>query len=170
MRRWLVSLFALLPFTAHADDPMIGIGYVNGLVGVNLEWATTQNSFYALPAYYVDSSGLDTEDLRWVAGWRHKMERGMMDESGFFTGLMAGDLGGENHYERLGAGFEIGHQWVKPYSRWTVSAAVGALESLDCADYEPAFRCDSEEEREQNQLDVDPVVVLGVSYSYRLGR
>ncbi|KGD65988.1 hypothetical protein Y5S_00460 [Alcanivorax nanhaiticus] len=167
MRRWLVSLIALLPFSAQADDALIGLGYLNGLVGINLEWATTQNSFFALPAYYVDSSGLDTDEFRWVVGWRHKMERGMMDESGFYTGLMAGDLGGERHYERLGAGFEIGHQWVKPYSRWTVSAAVGALEALECADYKAEFRCDSEEERDQNDLDIEPVVVLGVSYSFR---
>ncbi|MGB2246206.1 MAG: hypothetical protein ACPH3N_00980 [Alcanivorax sediminis] len=167
MRRWLVSLFALLPFSAQADDALIGLGYLNGLVGVNLEWATTQNSFFVMPAYYVDSSGLDTDEFRWAAGWRHKMERGMMDESGFYTGLMAGDFGGERHYERLGAGFEIGHQWVKPYSRWTVSGVIGAVEALECAEYKAAFRCDSEEEQEQYDLDVEPVVILGISYSFR---
>ena len=56
---------------------------------------------------------------------------------------------------------------MKPYSRWTVSAAVGALEALECADYKAEFRCDTEEERDQNDLDVEPVVVLGVSYSFR---
>ena len=97
MRRWLLSFLALLPLSAAADDALIGIGYLNGLVGLNLEWATEKNSFYGMPAYYVDSSGLDTEEFRWVAGWRRKMERGLMSEKGFYTGLMAGDLGGERH-------------------------------------------------------------------------
>ena len=167
MRRWLLSLLAMLPFQAQADDALIGIGYLNGLVGLNLEWVTTQNSFFALPAFYVDSSGLDTEEFRWVVGWRHKMERGMMDESGFYTGLMGGDLGGERHYERLGVAFELGHQWVKPYSRWTVSGAVGVLEALECGEYRGVRSCDTDEERDRYDLDVEPAVVLGVSYSFR---
>ena len=146
---------------------LIGLGYLNGLVGINLEWATTQNSFRP-PCLLCRFLWPDTDEFRWVAGWR-KMERGMMD-NGFYTGLLAGDLGGERHYERLGVGFEIGHQWVKPYSRWTVSAAIGAVEALECADYKAAIRCDSEEEQDQYDLDVEPVVVLGVSYSFRLGR
>ena len=40
MRRWLLSFLALLPLSAAADDALIGIGYLNGLVGLNLEWAT----------------------------------------------------------------------------------------------------------------------------------
>ncbi|MCG8391873.1 MAG: hypothetical protein MI745_02210 [Pseudomonadales bacterium] len=167
MRRWLLSFLMLMPLSAAADDALVGIGYLNGLVGLNLEWATEHNSFYGMPALYVDSGGLDTDEFRWVAGWRHKMERGLMSENGFYTGLMAGDLGGDRHYERLGMGVELGHQWVKPYSRWTVSAAVGALESLDCNDYKAAIRCDSEEERDRYDLDVEPVVVLGVSFSLR---
>jgi len=167
MRRWLLSFLVLLPLSAAADDALIGIGYLNGLVGLNLEWATEKNSFYGMPAYYVDSSGLDTEEFRWVAGWRRKMERGLMSEKGFYTGLMAGDLGGERHYERLGAGVELGHQWVKPYSRWTVSAAVGVLEALECGEYRGIRACDSEEERDRYDLDIEPVVVLGVSFSLR---
>ncbi len=74
MRRWLLSFLVLLPLSAAADDALIGIGYLNGLVGLNLEWATEKNSFYGMPAYYVDSSGLDTEEFRWVAGRTHVRE------------------------------------------------------------------------------------------------
>jgi len=167
MHRWLLSFLMLMPLPAVADDLLIGLGYLNGLAGVNLEWATEHNSFYAMPAMYLDSGGFDTDEPRWVAGWRRKMERGLMSESGFFTGLMAGDLGGERHYERLGVGVELGHQWVKPYSRWTVSAGVGAIEALDCDEYKAAIRCDTQEERDNNDLDVEPVVVLAISFSLR---
>ena len=90
MHRWLLSFLMLMPLPAVADDLLIGLGYLNGLAGVNLEWATEHNSFYAMPAMYLDSGGFDTDEPRWVAGWRRKMERGLMSESGFFTGLMAG--------------------------------------------------------------------------------
>ncbi len=133
MHRWLLSFLMLMPVPAVADDLLIGLGYLNGLAGLNLEWATEHNSFYAMPSVYLDSGGLDTDEPRWVAGWRHKMERGLMSENGFYTGLMAGDLGGESHYERLGVGVELGH----------------------------------EEERDNNDLDVEPVVVLGISFSLR---
>ncbi|EKF74014.1 hypothetical protein A11A3_10926 [Alcanivorax hongdengensis A-11-3] len=166
MRLWLLPLFLLLPLSASADT-LIGLGYLNGLTGLNLEWAGKRNSFYGMPAYYLDSGGLDTEELRWVAGWRHKLERGKMAEKGFYSGVLVGDLGGERHYERLGVGLELGHQWVTPYSRWTVSAAMGAMEPLDCEDYHRASRCDTPEERDQYDLDVEPTVVLGVSFSLR---
>ena len=85
MHRWLLSFLMLMPLPAVADDLLIGLGYLNGLAGVNLEWATEHNSFYAMPAMYLDSGGFDTDEPRWVAGWRRKMERGLMSESGFFT-------------------------------------------------------------------------------------
>ena len=56
---------------------------------------------------------------------------------------------------------------MKPYSRWTVSAAVGVLEALECGEYRGIRACDSEEERDRYDLDIEPVVVLGVSFSLR---
>lgn len=165
MRRWLLP-FLFLPLTVHADG-LVGIGYQNGLVGLNLEWMTEHRSFYGMPAFYVGSGGLDTDEFRWIVGMRKKMERGQMAENGFFTGMLAGDFGGDRHHERLGVGLELGHQWVKPYSRWTVSASLGVMEPQDCDDYKQAFECDTEEERDRNDLDVEPVVTLGASFSLR---
>lgn len=167
MRRWLLSLLVLLPLSATADEALIGLGYLNGLVGLNLEWAKEKNSFYALPSTYIGSGGAEDDEFRWVAGWRHKMERGRMDESGFYLGLLAGDLGGEKHYERLGAGVELGHQWVKDYTRWTLSGAVGVLESLDCSDYRSSAGCNSVKKQDQYELDAEPTAILGISVSLR---
>ena len=75
MHRWLLSFLMLMPVPAVADDLLIGLGYLNGLAGLNLEWATEHNSFYAMPSVYLDSGGLDTDEPRWVAGWRHQMEQ-----------------------------------------------------------------------------------------------
>lgn len=167
MRRWLIP-FLLLPLPALAEHHyLVGLGYLNGLVGLNLEWTGERNSFYGMPAFYTDSGGLDTDETRWVAGWRHTINRGSMNEKGFYTGLLAGDLGGEKHYERLGAGAELGYQWVKDNSRWTISAALGVVESLECGDYLVANYCNTEEELDKYDLDVEPVVVIGASYSLR---
>ncbi|MDX1804621.1 MAG: hypothetical protein R3292_11105 [Alcanivorax sp.] len=166
MRLWLLPLFLLLPLTASADK-LIGLGYLNGLVGLNLEWAGKHNSFYAMPGGYLISTGYDQKDVRWVAGWRHKMERGLMAEKGFYGGLIVGDLGGESQYERLGAGLEIGHQWVKPYTRWTLSGAVGVLQPLDCTSYRPNSDCNTKEELRRYDLSAEPTAVLGISVSLR---
>ncbi len=58
MHRWLLSFLMLMPLPAVADDLLIGLGYLNGLAGVNLEWATEHNSFYAMPAMYLDREWL----------------------------------------------------------------------------------------------------------------
>lgn len=44
---------------------------------------------------------------------------------------------------------------------------MGAIEALDCDEYKAAIRCDTQEERDNNDLDVEPVVVLGISFSLR---
>jgi hypothetical protein len=162
--RFLVCLILLLSSPAMAEK-LIGFGYVNSLVGVNLEWAFERNTVYALPGFNIDyggsessnddivtedEGGLQTDDFRWILGMRHRIEGGSTASDGFFTGVMVGDLGGRQQYERLGVGGELGYQWVKDYTRWTLSAGLAGLE-----------------EQEERNLDAEPEAFLSLTISLR---
>jgi len=163
------SLFAalLLSVAGQASSEMlVGYAFVNGINGLNLEWAGQRNTVYVVPGTYLANSGL-SDKWRWVAGFRHRIDRGYTNVSGYYTGMMVGDLGGEHRYERLGVGFEIGHQWVKEYTRTTISGGVAALESLSCSDYRRATSCNTAQKRQDSALDVEPALILGLTISLR---
>ena len=145
-------LLLLLGFSAPAHaEWLVGAGYVNGVIGANVEWAGERNSFYVLPGAHVASRGWDAaDDLRWVAGMRHRIDDGHTADSGFYTGILGGDLGGRHQQERLGLGGELGYQWVTDNTRWTLGSGIAFLEEV--------------EERDE---DVEPRLTIGVSASFR---
>jgi len=147
-KRIALCALLLLPVLSRAEL-LVGIGYMNGVVGPNLEWAWQRNTAYVLPGAHLGNQGLE-DDFRWVAGMRHRIDRGTTVTSGFFTGAMVGDLGGEKHYERLGVGGELGHQWVGNFLRLTVSGGIALLEEL-----------------KEEDLDMEPQLTIGVTLSLR---
>jgi len=142
-----VVLFAAVPARAEL---LVGIASIANHVGPNLEWAGDRSSFYLVPGLEAKKDGLTGNKVRWVAGMRHRLERGLMSSTGFYTGLTVGDLGGENNYERLGAGGELGYQWVKEYTRMTMGASLVVLEAVP-----------------EQDLKEEPSVVLGITLSLR---
>jgi hypothetical protein len=122
----LTALLVLAPW-ARAEG-LIGLGIANNVNGLNLEWTFEHNSVYVLPGLYFDDTGARRDDVSWVAGFRHRLEGGTMDEDGFFNGVMVGDLDGTSGTDRLGAGGELGYQWATDHTRWTLSAGLVALE------------------------------------------
>ena len=149
MYRLLIGLFCLLPLSAFAGG-LLGIAYVDNIAGLNLEWATNQSSFYVVPGVRVTQGqgGAEKKDVRFVAGMRHRLDQGTMNDSGFFIGLIGGDLGGSADHRRNGYGGELGYQLMKNFTRWTVS---GGLVVLDA-------------DKDRN-LNNEPAAVLGVSIS-----
>lgn len=143
----LLALFLTPPAFAEV---LVGAGLVNKVGGLNLEWAFKKNTIYILPGYMLGNTGIDNHAFRWVVGTRHRLNDGTTDTDGFFSGFLVGDLGGTTHYERLGAGGELGYQWVKKYTRWTFSAGLGVLQK------------DS-----TRNLDTEPTSFLAVSVSLR---
>lgn len=143
----LLVLFAASPAMAEG---LIGFAYVNNLNGLNLEWAFERNTVYAVSGFHTDDNGIDTEDFRYLVGARHIINDGNTETSGFYTGFMAGDLGGRRQYERLGVGGELGHQWVTEYTRWTLSGGLAVLEEI-----------------EERNLDNEPEAFIGFSISLR---
>lgn len=128
MRRLLIGLFCLLPLSSFAGG-LVGLAYVDNLVGLNLEWAMNRSSIYVIPAVrFTQGTGGASDDLRWVAGARHVLDKASMDESGFFLGVTGGDYGSTMHYRRNGYGGEIGYQLVKKYTRWTFSGGLVVLD------------------------------------------
>ena len=149
LKRIALCALLLLPALSQAEL-LLGIGYVNGMVGPNLEWAWQRHTAYVQPGAHLGDYGLEDDELRWVAGMRYRIDQGTTVTSGFFTGLMVGDLGGERQYERLGIGGELGHQWVGNYLRLTISGGMAVLEEL-----------------RERDLDVEPQFLLGVTLSVR---
>lgn len=149
LKRIALCALLLLPALSQAEL-LLGIGYVNGMVGPNIEWAWQRHTAYVQPGAHLGDYGLEDDELRWVAGMRYRLDRGTTVTSGFFTGFMVGDLGGERQYERLGVGGELGHQWVGNYLRLTISGGMALLEELS-----------------ERDLDAEPQFVLGVTLSVR---
>lgn len=167
LRRSLMALFLSfgLAGAAHAEF-LIGLAHIGGITGPNLEWAAKRHTLYAVPGVHLGSGGLE-DDVRWVAGSRFRLDRGFTNTSGFYSGVMLGDMGGERTYERLGVGLEIGHQWVKEYVRTTVSATLAVTEELKCGDYLSSAQCDTPEKRKLNDKDMEPSLLLGITISLR---
>lgn len=163
-----VFLLALLlsPGFARAEL-LVGAGFLNGVVGPNIEWAWRRTSAWVLPGAHIGDQGFQDDDIRWALGMRRRLDGGTTVTNGFFGGVLAGDLGGEKRYERLGLGAEMGHQWVGNYLRLTLSAGVAVLEPLDCDDYRPSAQCDTEAKRRRHDLDAEPQLTLGVTLSLR---
>lgn len=141
---WLLGLSL-----AAQAELLIGLGHVEKLTGPSIEWAGEHNSFYAMPAYKINGNGINTDELRWVAGIRHRLERGLTSESGFYSGFIVGDFG-KHRYERLGAGLQLGHQWVKQYTRIAIDGGMVALER------DPVLN-----------FRTEPLFILGVTLSLR---
>lgn len=149
--RFVLLPLVLLVSSAHLRaDVLIGIANIANLTGLNLEWTGDHNSVYVVPALERSRMGLRDDKLRWIAGVRHRLERGSMASSGFFSGLMVGDLAGDKEYERLGAGGELGYQWAKEYTRISLSAALVVLEAVP-----------------EEELKEEPSVALGVTINLR---
>lgn len=128
MYRLLIGLFCLLPLSSFAGG-LIGLAYVDNLVGLNLEWTMSRSSVYAIPAVrFTQGTGGAANDLRWIAGARHVLDKKSMAESGFFIGVTGGDYGSTMHYRRNGYGGEIGYQLVKKYTRWTFNGGFVVLD------------------------------------------
>lgn len=128
---------------------LIGVAQLDELTGLNLEWAGDHNSLYVMPAAERTRSGIKRK-LRWAAGFRHRIEGGHTGDSGFYTGLIVGDIGGDKDYVRHGGGGELGYQWVRPGARITASAALVVLEAVP-----------------EEELKDEPAVLLGVSFALR---
>ncbi len=143
----LTVLLVLAPLTRA--EGLIGLGIVHNVNGLNLEWTFEHSSVYVIPGFYFDSTGR-ADDLAWVTGFRHRLEGGAMSEDGFYNGIIAGHLDGTRGTDRLGAGGELGYQWVADHTRWTLSAGLAALE-----------------ERERFDKGVEPQAFFGFSVSLR---
>lgn len=146
----LLPLLLLSAISVRAEV-LIGIGAVSSVVGMNLEWAGERSSLYVMPGMDLRSEGLSEDNVRWVAGMRRRLERGLMSTSGFYSGFQVGNYGEPpSEADRHGAGFELGHQWVKEFTRIGLGASLLYMEEV-----------------EEENLDAEPRVLLGINISLR---
>ena len=57
-KRIALCALLLLPVLSRAEL-LVGIGYMNGVVGPNLEWAWQLNTAYVLPGAHMGNQGLE---------------------------------------------------------------------------------------------------------------
>lgn len=145
----LLPILLVCTLSARAEV-LVGIANVSNITGLNLEWAGDHNSYYVVPGMELKGGGLDDNRFRWVVGMRHRLDRAYMSTSGFFSGLQLGNYEGVGRYDRLGAGPELGYQWVKDYTRIGLSSALLYMEAVPEAD-----------------INAEPNVVLGITISLR---
>lgn len=154
----VLALLALLsalsvPSPAKAEV-LLGLMTSNGLNGVNVEWVKDDNgSFWLLAGAYQASTGFEPENLTALLGMRRFLEGKY--GAGMFGGFFAGDVDGGTRHNRLGAGGEIGYQWLTKNLRSTLQAGV-ALAGEASGDAPP------------EGSDIRPVLVVGASVSMRL--
>lgn len=153
MRRlaFSVLLAMLLPAAAQAEF-WLGVGVDGGIAGINIEVANDRGSAWILVGAYQSSTGFELfDEMTAVAGVR-RYQTGY-SQNGYFAGLFLGDVDGSDGEPRLGAGGELGYQWLTDNLRMTLQAGMALAEGDDNKPGESA---------------VKPVPMLGASVSMRL--
>ncbi len=154
----LAALVAVVLVAAPAHAGMyVGLTADGELVGVNIEFAGSVGSVYAVLGTYQGKTGYEFENLTGIVGLR-RFQDGAYNESSFFGGIFIGDVDGGPAYTRLGAGGEVGYQWVTTNLRMTLHAGM-ALAGEASGEGVPVATPASD--------GIAPVPLLGASVSLR---
>lgn len=146
---------AVLPVAAR-PEVLVGVTMNSGLNGINIDVAGDFGDAWILLGAYQAATGFELESLTAVAGYRSYLT-GKYNESGFFAGVFAGDVDGGPTYNRVGAGGEIGYQWITSNLRMTLHSGV-------------AIAGEATGGNVITSTDPQPVAIIGASASLRLGR
>lgn len=150
----MTVVFATAPAQAEV---YLGLTADGELIGVNIEMAGSVGSVYAVLGTYQGKTGYEFENLTGIVGLR-RFHEGAYNESSFFGGIFLGDVDGGSNYTRLGAGGEVGYQWVTTNLRMTLHAGM-ALAGEPSGEGTPVVVPVSD--------SIAPVPLLGASVSLR---
>jgi hypothetical protein len=154
MRALLCGVLLLAAVPARAEF-WLGLIDMNGMAGFNFEWAGSAGSGWLAVGSYQGNTGFEFDNTTGSAGWRWYNE-GKFDQSGYFGGVILGDLDGAANYNRFGAGGELGYQWVTQHLRMTVQ---GGLTVVDAPTDGP---------KSATEQDPEPKAIFGASISLRI--
>lgn len=155
----LVSAFASADTTHYA-----GVGIYNGMVNANYELSFDTSAVVVRIGRYLQEANDPALNL----SYRHYLnaEKNVSD---FFVGAVAGQIESERIYNkdfnRLGAGIEVGYQWVSEFTKITASMGVGAAESVEHTVNVGTAESPSYLTKE---LEMEPGLMAGVSIALRL--
>lgn len=121
----IATVLVLFAAPARAEF-LLGIVAANELMGTNFEWAGEASSTYVVLGTYQDKTGFNVENLTGYLGHR-RYAGGLFHKSTFFGGFYVGDLAGGPTYNRIGAGGEVGYQWLTDNLRVSVQAGVALI-------------------------------------------
>jgi opacity protein-like surface antigen len=158
----LASLVLLAPSVHAADaegaaapaithDLYVGVGLFDELMHVNVETVTRWGNFMLRAGRFHK-----IEPLAVNMSWRKPLDSDDGNATGFYAGFFGGQIIGEEIDEearmRLGAGAEMGYQWVREYTRSEITVGLGAAEAI-----------------KEGDVEHDTVPTLFISYRIALG-
>lgn len=147
-----LSVLLAMSMSARADV-LIGLVVANELAGMNLEFSSKGNSFYAVMGAYQSKTGYEVDNLTGLVGYR-RYQGGRNLENGYFGGVFAGDIDGGPDYNRYGAAGELGYQWVTDHLRMSLQAGIGLVG-------------ESSRGAEAGGTEIEPLAILGAGISLR---
>lgn len=116
------------------NDLYVGVGLFSDMLNVNVETVTDLGNFMFRVGRF---KNLD-EGVSVNMSWRRPVDLDVNDTyngntTGYYVGAFAGQLAtemlGNERIQRVGAGFEMGHHWVKEYTRSEVTVGLGAMKA-----------------------------------------
>lgn len=141
-----------------------GITAHNSLLGANLTLGGDAAAYSLVVGSYMD---IRDEQFAYLARYQRYLDGN--GGSGYTFGFTYGDLKADQlkgvHFFRKGLAGELGYQWVTPYTRKSLTAGVGFVESMKLnytvdSDGTPVPR--------EARHDAEPMLMLSYTLSYRL--
>lgn len=139
----------------NPDDIYVGFGLFADMVNFNLEFVTDEWGYLMLRAGRFHNIG---EGFAVNGSWRKALTTDNKLGSGYYTGVFGGQIIGDRLgnevYQRLGGGAELGYHWVTEYTRAEATVGLGAAMS-------------EKDESTGKQLPTEPVIFF--SFNIALG-
>jgi hypothetical protein len=138
-----LAAFVAAPL-AHADTDAapthpdrshyyLGVGMFDSMMNINLEAVTRAGNFMLRVGQFQSIN----EGLGANVSWRKPLSGGDANDSGYFVGLFAGQVAGDNigskTFQRNGGGGELGYHWVSDYTRKELTVGLGAAQQENYA-------------------------------------
>lgn len=112
------------------DDYYLGVGMFDDMMNVNLEAVTRWGNFLVRAGTFKNiNTGISGN-----VSWRKPLTGGDGHDSGYFVGAFAGQVIGDNigqeRFQRVGGGAELGYHWVNAETRKEITVGLGSAEAV----------------------------------------
>lgn len=164
-RCFVLSASLLVGASAVAETThYVGVGVYNGLVNANYELSFDTSSVVVRVGEYLQEANDPAINLSY-----RRYLNAEKNVSDFFIGGVVGHIESERIYgkdfNRLGAGIEVGYQWVSEFTKITASMGVGAAEAVE---HRVNVGTAESPSYLTKKLDMEPGPMAGISIALKL--